>query len=221
MNKICVIAPHPDDETLGCGGTILKHKKENDKVYWICVTSMKTGNSWSKNDVKRRDKEIEKVVKTYGFDGFISLDFPAKELDSIPLSEIIDSLTQVLNKIKPNILLAPFFGDSHSDHQIIGNSYNALGKWFRYPYIKKIICYETISETEFNIISKENFKPNKFVDISDFMKKKINIMKIYKSELGDHPFPRSIKTIEALGIMRGSQSGFKFAEAFMVLVDRS
>lgn len=221
MNKICVVAPHPDDETLGCGGTILKHKKEKDEINWICATSMKASNYWSEKDIRRRDKEIKKVIKAYRFDNFYSLDFPPKELDKISLSEIIDSLNKVLNKIKPNILYVPFFLDAHSDHKIIGETYNALGKWFRYSYIKKIICYETISETEFNIISSQTFKPNKFVNISSFMSKKIKIMKIYKSELGKHPFPRSAKAIEALGILRGSQSGFKYAEAFKTILDRS
>jgi N-acetylglucosamine malate deacetylase 1 len=221
MNKVCIIAPHPDDETLGCGGTILNHKELKDKIYWICATSMKASNLWSKKNIERRDKEINMVIKAYGFDSFQSLDFPPKELDRISLSEIIDQLTMALNKIKPNILYVPFFEDAHSDHKIIGDTYNALGKWFRYPYIKKIICYETISETNFNIISKQTFRPNKFVDISSFMSKKIKIMKIYKSELGKHPFPRSVKAIEALGILRGSQSGFKYAEAFKTIIDKS
>lgn len=220
MNRVLIIAPHPDDETLGCGGTILKHKSKKDKIYWVCVTSMKYGKSWSKIDIKRRDNEINKVIKEYQFDGFYSLNLPPKELDQIKLTEIIGPLSKIINTIKPNILYAPFFADAHSDHQIIGNIYNALGKWFRYPYLKKIICYETISETDFNITSNIAFKPNKFIDISKFMKKKINIMKIYRSELGKHPFPRSEQTIKSLGTIRGSQSGFKFAEAFMLILDR-
>lgn len=220
MNKIFVIAPHPDDETLGCGGTILKHKSKKDKIYWICVTSMKSSKSWSKIEIEKREKEIDKVIKEYQFDGFFSLNLPPKELDRVQLTNIIEPMSKILNKIKPNILYVPFFADAHSDHQIIGNIYNALGKWFRYPYLKKIICYETISETEFNITSNITFKPNKFIDITRFMKKKINIMKIYKSELGNYPFPRSEQTIKSLGIMRGSQSGYKFAEAFMLILER-
>ena len=108
MNKVCVIAPHPDDETLGCGGTILKHKKLKDKINWICVTSMKASNLWNKRNIERRDKEINMVIKAYGFDSFQSLDFPPKELDHISLSKIIDKLTMALNKIKPNILYVPF-----------------------------------------------------------------------------------------------------------------
>ncbi len=221
MSKICVIAPHADDETLGCGGTILKHKKNGDKVYWICITSMKSGDTWSEKEIKKRDNEIKKVSKSFKFDQFYSLDLAPKNLDQIPLTKIIDPLTKIFNKIKPDILYVPFYADAHSDHQIIGKTFNALGKWFRYPYLKKIYCYETISETEFNITSNEVFKPNKFIDISEFIKKKIRIMKIYKSEIGKSPFPRSVKSIESLGTIRGSQSGFKYAEAFILLMDRS
>ena len=81
MNKVCVIAPHPDDETLGCGGTILKHKKLKDKINWICVTSMKASNLWNKKNIERRDKEINMVIKAYGFDSFQSLDFLKKYYD--------------------------------------------------------------------------------------------------------------------------------------------
>ena len=103
MNKICIIAPHADDETLGCGGTILKHKKNGDKVYWICVTSMKSGGIWSKKQIKTRDTEIKKVFKSFKFDKFYSLELSIK-IYQISLTKIIDPLTEILNKIKPNIM---------------------------------------------------------------------------------------------------------------------
>ncbi len=220
MNKVCIIGPHADDETLGCGGAILRHKKNGDKVYWICVTSMKASKFWSEKQIKKRDIEIDKVTKAYGIEKFISLDLPPAELDTIPMSKIISSLSKVVNKIKPKVLYIPYYDDAHDDHLAVASAINALGKWFRYPFIKKIVCYETISETDFSIISENSFKPNLFIDITNYLKKKIEIMKIYKSEISKHPFPRSIEAIKSLALLRGSQSGYKYAEAYKILIER-
>ena len=113
----------------------------------------------------------------------------------------------------------PYVKDVHTDHQIVAKAMNTFSKWFRYPYIKKFIAYETISETNFNF-TEVNFSPNLFIDITKEIKDKINIMKIYKSEISTHPFPRSAKSIESLAAFRGSSSGYLYAEAFQILIER-
>ena len=113
----------------------------------------------------------------------------------------------------------PYLNDIHSDHQIIARAMNTFSKWFRYPYIKRFLVYETLSETNFNFVN-TNFEPNLFVDISNEMKKKLNILKIYRSEISTHPFPRSQKSVESLAIIRGSSSGYNYAEAFKIIIER-
>ena len=94
----------------------------------------------------------------------------------------------------------------------------ACTKWFRYKSVKKVLVYETLSETEFSINPDlQGFRPNIFINITDFLDKKIEIMKIFESELGEFPFPRSEEAIRALSSIRGASAGFHAAEAFMLL----
>jgi len=215
-NKILVVAVHPDDETLGCGGTLLRHKANNDSIHWLICTNMNKKNKY----YNTRQKEITKVSKLYNFDSTNNLQLDTMKVDEYSMSELIEKISTVINHIKPNIIYLPFKGDVHSDHRKIFEAAYSCTKSFRYKFIKKVYMIETLSETEFACSTKEDsFIPNTFVDISKHMNKKIDIIKIYKSELQKHPFPRSIKNIKALATFRGATSGFKYAESFVLLKD--
>ena len=213
-NRILVVAVHADDETLGCGGTLLKHKANNDKIHWlICTTTNK-----NKNYYQNREKEINKVSKLFNFDSVHNLQFETTKIDQYNMNEIIEKISKVINKVKPSIIYLPFKEDVHTDHKKVFEASYSCTKSFRYPFIKKIYMMETLSETEFALSTKkDSFMPNTFVDISKYMDKKIQIMKVYKSEVGKHPFPRSVRSIKALASFRGSTSRCKFAESFMLL----
>lgn len=214
-NKVLVIAPHPDDETLGCGGTILKHKANGDNVHWLIVTNYNKQNL----AYNERQLEIEKVAKLYSFDSLIKLNIETTTIDQVSITRLIDLIKTEINKIEPNIIYIPFLYDIHTDHQNVANAMLSFSKWFRYPFIKQINMYETISETNFNFKNKQ-FNPNLFINISDYMEKKKEIAEIYSSEMKNHPFPRSIRALESNAIMRGSASGYEYAEAFQILIKR-
>ena len=136
------------------------------------------------------------------------------------ISLIIQKISEAVLEIQPEVIYLQNRSDVHTDHQIIFKAVYACTKNFRYPFIKKILMYETLSETEFAPALRENaFIPNFFVDISDYFEEKIDIMKIYKSEVMDDPFPRSLSSIEALARFRGSRIGVKYAEAFQLLLE--
>ena len=216
--KILVISPHPDDETLGCGGTILKHKDIGDKIYWLIVTNIDVKDEWNKDTVKERQKEIKRVAEMYSFEKIFKLDYPAAKLDVIPIQKIIESISKVIFEIKPEIIYLPNRSDVHTDHQITFKTAYSCTKNFRYPFIRKILMYETLSETEFAPALPENtFIPNVFVDITKYFGKKLEIFKIYKSEVMKEPLPRSLGSIKALARFRGSQIGVEYAEAFMLV----
>ena len=216
--KILVISPHPDDETLGCGGTILKYKDIGDKIYWLIITNIDVKNGWDKDIVEKRQKEIEIVEEMYDFEKTFKLDYPAAKLDIIPIQEIIESISKVIFEIKPEVIYLPNRSDVHTDHQITFKAAYSCTKNFRYPFIKKILMYETLSETEFPPTLPENtFIPNVFVDITKYFEKKLEIFKMYKSEVMEGPLPRSLGVIEAFNKYRGSQIGEKYAEAFVLL----
>ena len=218
MNSVLVVAVHPDDETLGCGGTLLKHKANADEIHWLLATDIKESEGFDVSVIKKRNKEIKKVEDLYRFTSVSRLEIPTTKVDEFGMSELVSKISYVIDKVKPNIIYLPFKGDVHSDHKYIFDAAYSCTKVFRYSFIKKIYMMETLSETEFSLSSKEDsFVPNVFVDISKYMDKKIEIMKSYKSEMGEHPFPRSERNIRALATYRGAISGCDYAESFKLL----
>lgn len=214
--KILIIAPHPDDESLGCGGTILKNLDNGNEVYCLIMTKSKNKRLHNKKKI-----ELINVMKKYPITGYKHLSFEPAKLDVMPKHKIISSIKSYLDKIEPSEVFIPFNHDAHSDHMVVFDSACAASKSFRSKYIKKILAYETVSETDINLNSRlSNFKPNLFIDISKFLQKKISILSIYKTEIGLHPFPRSLKNIKALATYRGSMSNYKSAEAFIILKER-
>ncbi|PPB51477.1 PIG-L deacetylase family protein [Campylobacter hyointestinalis] len=224
-NKILVVAVHPDDETLGCGGTLLRHKANGDEIHWlICTTIDKTHSYYT-----TREQEIKEVSNLYEFDSVVNLRLNTMQVDEYSMSELITSISKVINDIKPDTIYLPFKGDVHSDHRKIFEAAYSCTKSFRYPFIKRIYMMETLSETEFAPSTKENsFMPNVFVDISKYLDKKIEIMKVFKSETSLVPFPRSVENIKALAIFRGCTLGGGYighdkpiyAESFVLLKER-
>ncbi|QNF33809.1 PIG-L family deacetylase [Adhaeribacter swui] len=218
MRNVIVVAAHPDDEVLGVGGTILKHKASGDKVCWLIVTNIFEHQGFSKDRVLSRQIEIQKVAKELGVDQIIKLDFPTMSLSSSSIIQMVPKVSSVFNDFKPEIIYCHNRSDAHSDHRIIFDAVMACTKSFRYPFIKQVLMYETISETEFGpALLEKAFIPNYFIDISKFLNKKLDIMKIYESEIGEHPFPRSLKNIEALATYRGASVGVEYAESFQVI----
>jgi len=218
VNKILIIAPHPDDETIGCGGTLLKHIKQGDKVYWLIITSMHIDDGWNIHDIKNREHEIKKVAKEFLFSEVIELNYPTTKLDSIPMSDIVFSISNIMKKIQPSTVYLPNPTDIHTDHQIVFKAGYSCTKSFRYPYVKKILIYETLSETDFaSNVSDRPFSPNIFINIDNYVDKKTDIMKIYNNQIEKRPFPRSIDNIIALATLRGSSSNCNFAEGFQLV----
>ncbi len=216
--KVLVVAPHPDDETLGCGGTLLKHKASGDKIHWLIVTGIDEEASFSTERVSARSHEIKTVSTMYGFDSVVNLNLPTTKLDILPIQQLIEMIGDAILKIGPEILYVPFPGDIHTDHKVVFQAVATCTKWFRFESIKRILAYETLSETDFSISPDINaFTPNVFVDISEFLQEKLQIMQTYKSEMGLFPFPRSEKSIIALSQIRGAAAGCEAAEAFMLL----
>lgn len=218
MKNVIVISAHPDDETLGAGGTLLKHKEKGDEIYWLIVTTIFENQGFSKERIQTRQTEIEKVAKSFGFKQVFNLDYPTMTLSSSSLINLVPEISKIFIEIKPEIIYSLNRSDAHSDHRYLSDAVMACTKSFRYPFIKKVFMYECISETEFAPAFFEKvFIPNYFVDITDYLDKKLEIMRIFESELGEPPFPRSEENIKALARFRGSSVGCHFAEAFQVV----
>ena len=213
-NRVLVVAVHPDDETLGCGGTLLKHKVNSDEIHWLICTTIDKSHRY----YELRENEIEQVSNMYGFDSIHHLRLKSMQVDEYTMRELVGEVSRVINEVKPAIIYLPFKGDIHSDHKKIFDANYSCTKSFRYPFIKKVYMMETLSETEFAPSTKEDsFVPTTFVDISEYLDKKIEIINVYKSEMKEHPFPRSERNIRALATFRGATAGCNYAESFMLL----
>ena len=219
--KTIVVAPHPDDETLGAGGTLLRRKAEGGAVAWLIVTSISEENGWSAEKVKQRQGEIEEIADLYSFDEIYSLNFPTTRLDTTPVGDLITAVSGVFQAFNPNEVFLPNPTDVHTDHRVVFDAVASCTKWFRYPSVSRVLAYETLSETDFSLSLGSRFSPNVFVDIEPFLEDKLRAISIYASELGEFPFPRSLAAIRALAALRGAASGFVAAEAFELLRERS
>jgi len=219
--KIVVVSPHPDDESLGAGGLIIKNKKAGNQVFWINMTDVGKNQGWDDQFIVNRKKQIEKICSYYDFDGFYNLKYPPTLLGSIDIKDIIMKFGKCISEIEPDWLVLPNPGDAHSDHRITYEVGMSCAKVFRYPSIKKVMTMEILSETDFSK-SGESFSPNYFVDISEQIEEKLDAVRIYDTELGEPPFPRSIEALRALAVIRGSASGCRYAEAFRIIkeIDR-
>ena len=212
-----VVSPHPDDEVLGVGGTLLRRKAEGASLGWLIMTRISVEAGWSSEKVLKRQQEITQISELFGFDSVFELGYSTTQLDQIPMSELINAVSGVIKSFTPNEIFVPHSSDIHSDHRVTFEAVASSTKWFRSPSIKRVLAYETLSETDFGLRPNTGFQPNVFMNIEGHLEKKLRAMGIYSSELEEFPFPRSNQAISALAILRGASSGFKEAEAFELL----
>ena len=215
-----VVAPHPDDESLGCGGTLLRHRDAGDETHWLIATAMQPNGEFDAARIAAREQEIDQVAARYGFASVTRLDHPTAGLDIVPRAQLVGEFAETLASITPDTLYLPHRGDAHSDHRITFDAAAAAAKPFRAPYLARILSYEVASETDAAPASSPRFDPAVFVDISHYLDDKVSVVEMYAGETGAFPFPRSARAIRALAQLRGSQSGYEAAEAYMLLRER-
>ncbi len=216
-SNVLIVAPHPDDEVLGAGGTLLRRKAEGAKVAWLIVSGITSEAGWSDDKIKQRADEIKRVSVLFGFDSVFELNFPTSQLDKVSMSDLVAQISNVFKIFEPEEVFVPHPSDVHTDHRIVFDAVASCTKWFRYPSVKRVLAYETLSETDFGLGTNQAFRPNVFINIEPYLAEKLQAMDIYVSELGVFPFPRSHDAIRALATLRGAASGFKAAEAFELL----
>lgn len=218
MSVILVVAPHPDDESLGCGGTLLRHVDEGDSVHWLIVTTMTTSQGFSAERIATRNMEIDMVASTYRFAGVHRSGLPTTRLDTLPMGDLVGLIGNIFKDVRPDTVYLPYRNDAHSDHAVVFDATISCCKSFRHPSVKRVYAYETLSETEFGLRPDDpGFRPNLFIDIGDRLERKLQILNLYAGEMNSFPFPRSEECVRAQAALRGSKAGLRAAEAFMVL----
>ena len=214
-NNVLIVAAHPDDEVLGCGGTIAKHVEEKYTVTIIFICDGETSRSKKIQNLKARNESAEKVSELLGCQKPIFFNFPDNKLDSIIFLEIVQKLESYIIKIKPNIIYTHHYNDLNIDHQLTCKSLITACRPLPKSFVKSIYLFEIPSSTEWSI-SNDKFSPNKFIDITSYKSKKDKALDLYKEEMRDFPHPRSKKAISAIENLRGVISNVEFAEAFQI-----
>ena len=215
--RVLVVAPHPDDETLGVGGTIAKYSAQGDEVF-VLMVSGHLPPIYSHKAYEETVSEAYSAFSVLGVKKSEFLEIPATMIGDQPLHEVNGRISKVVNDFNPHIVLCPY-PDRHIDHRLVFDSVMVatrpvgVGK-----DIEIVAAYETLSETHWNAPHIEpNFTPNWVVDISDHISKKLNALECYKSQISEFPGPRSIEAVEALAKFRGTQAGFGFGEGLHIV----
>jgi len=222
MRKIMLIAAHPDDELLGCGGTLLYFK---DMGYEIKIVFLSDGESsrLKKKDkkkilIKKREQEAIKISKICNFIKPSFARFSDNQLDQISLLKIIKFIEKEILKFKPSIIFTHNENDLNIDHKTVFDAVVTATRPSTQTFVNSIYCFETPSSTENNFSTlKVKFNPNLFFDITKFINKKLELLKNYKNEIRKYPHSRSLQSVKVLAKYRGTQIGTKYAEAFFLL----
>jgi len=223
MKKILVIAAHPDDEILGCGGTLLDFCKKGYKIQIIFLGDGESSRKLDKKSelklIRNREYQAKLVSRKCNFLPPKFKRYPDNKLDTVPFLEIAKFVEGEIKKFKPTIIFTHFENDLNIDHQLAFKAVVTATRPLSKTFVKKIYCFEIPSSTEFSFTQnrKKIFNPNFFVDVSKYINKKISMFKIYKSEVRAWPHPRSLKAIKNMAMYRGSQIGKRYAEAFITL----
>lgn len=211
--KVLVIAAHPDDEILGCGAVMAKHVANKDEVYVCVATTSRNEKLRARNEMYTLNvHKAMQVAKTFFFP------YPTVELSNVNDREFTDSFNELVQKVKPEIVYIPFYGDMHTDHTKVANASMVAVRPPIAPFVKKIYAYETLSETGWNYPTADKaFIPNVYCDVSEFIEEKIKAMEMYETKIMKDPHPRSSEGIRALAKFRGGTIGVPYAEAFMCM----
>jgi LmbE family N-acetylglucosaminyl deacetylase len=215
-DRILIISPHPDDETLGMGGTIAKLINSGTEIF-ILTVSGHLPPLYKQEDYEITIEEARNAYKVLGVSNFDFLEIPATMISDLPVHEINSKISNVVVDFLPDQVFIPF-PDRHIDHRVIFDSAMVATRPVKESSkINLVACYETLSETHWNAPYLEpNFTPNFVVDIDDFIEVKLEALRCYQSQITENNGPRSISSVKALSKFRGSQSGFGFGEAFFV-----
>lgn len=221
MMNILIVAAHPDDEVLGCGGTIARLAPDNT------INTLILGEGITSRDIPQQEKSLElsvlrdhckKANSSLGVEKVFFEHFPDNKFDSIPLLDIVKPIEKLIKKIRPDEIFTHHHGDLNIDHRITQLAVLTATRPFGDNPVKKILSFEVLSSTEWIFPDTGTiFTPNTWIDISDTLQIKLDAIQEYPGELCAYPHPRSIEGIKILAARRGLEVGFPYAEAFHLL----
>jgi len=215
---VLVVAAHPDDEILGCGGTIARHVAEGDSVKLLIMTDGVGSRLITKQlDKINRADALKRAAKIIGVQHFMQFSFPDNQMDIVPLLEIVKTIEPIIQKEMPDIVYTHHSGDLNVDHRKTLAAVLTACRPQPGLSVRQIYGFEILSSTEWSAPQANPFSPNLFVDISSYLKTKLKAVKVYKNEIKPIPHSRSYQHVKTLARHRGNSTGFYAAEAFMII----
>ncbi len=223
MTTVLVVAAHPDDEVLACGGTIARHAAEGDDVHVILVadgTSSRPQAAARRDLIEARSSEAARAAKILRTQPPRMLGFPDQRLDSGSLLDLTQALESVIPDVRPSVVYTHHGADLNLDHRLVFQAVLTACRPVPDSTVTKFYTFETVSSTEWSAHAiGPGFRPSRFVDISGHLDTKLSALAAYASELRDFPHPRSLEAVKALALFRGASAGLRAAEAFEVIRD--
>lgn len=218
LDPVIVIVAHPDDEVLGCGGTIAKLSNQNKSVHVVFLTDGVMSRAGSgATEIAERKAASYKAAEEIGISELIFLDFDDQKLDSVSLLDIVRPLEKIIKDIDPKTIFTHFYGDLNRDHQITCRAVLTACRPSVPMGVSALYAFETLSSTEWSIDTNGGFQPTTFVDISATLQKKVDALGHYQMEMHEPPHSRSIENVKTLSQKRGFEVGLVNAEAFVLL----
>jgi LmbE family N-acetylglucosaminyl deacetylase len=219
MKRVLIVAAHPDDEILGCGGLISKYRALNVEFKVIFVGEGSTcrfdnpSELLAQQAIKQRSRFSERALESLGISDYEFHDLPCGRLDQVPILSINKIIERVIREFKPDTVFTHSASDVNNDHRIIFNSTLMATRPGAQNNVSRLFCYEVLSSSEWTFSN--GFTPNYFEEITQHdLRLKWNALAYYESEIKSYPFPRSSEGVEALAKVRGMQAGVCYAEAF-------
>lgn len=222
MNRILVVAAHPDDEILGVGATVAKYVQQGYEAQCIILGEGQTSR-WKNREeaaheiVEELHADTLKAAKIVGYSKVYFADFPDNRFDSVDLLDVVKYIENIKNEFRPDIIYTHHGGDLNVDHQITFKAVLTATRPINDCPVKELYTFETLSSTEWDFSYNDIFKPNTFINVEETFDNKVEAMKCYETELCEFPHPRSLKGLELYAGKWGSVVGKSYVEAFQLI----
>lgn len=213
---VLVVAAHPDDETLGMGGTLARLTSRGVQIHCMFLTNgVGARGEGRQEEILARRKAAETAAKILGISGMHFYDFPDNGMDTVPLLEIVQAIEDFVKELNPDTVYTHHDGDLNVDHVITRKATVTACRPLPSATVRKIYAFEVPSSTEWEGSTRKMFQPQRFVSID--VEEKLKALRAYEAEMRAYPHPRSLEAIEALARWRGASCGVLAAEAFEVV----
>ncbi len=224
-DRILVVAAHPDDEVLGCGGAIAKFRRKGDEVRVVFLAEGVTSRYQSDEIMAPHVQQKSKLRNENAYKALEILSVPYEQifveqrpccrLDEIPMLNLVKQIEEHINQWKPTKIFTHAPYDTNIDHRLTYMAVLAAARPKQNSKLKSIYSFEVLSSTEWNPL--QPFVPNMFFDISNVLDKKVEALIAYGDEMRPAPHPRSVEVVRSLATYRGAQAGVLYAEAFSLV----